>query len=58
MKKNVTRIGYLGIIIFLLLNILNKMVTVSDIVYVVIMVISLIMFIPLCIQEVLSLKDK
>ncbi|WP_161618785.1 hypothetical protein [Terrisporobacter glycolicus] len=58
MKTYIKIIGYLGMFIFIVLNIVSRLTDISDVVYVIVMIMSLIMFIPLCIQEVLSLKNR
>ncbi|XAM37695.1 hypothetical protein TPHSE_19790 [Terrisporobacter petrolearius] len=58
MNMYIKIIGYLGMIIFIVLNIVSRLTDINDMVYVIVMIMSLIMFIPLCVQEVLSLKNK
>ena len=58
MKTYIKIIGYSGMIIFIVLNIVNRLTTINDMIYVIVMILSLIMFIPLCVQEVLSLKNR
>lgn len=58
MKTYIKIIGYLGMIIFIVLNIVNRLTAINDMIYGIVMILSLIMFIPLCVQEVLSLKNR
>ncbi|MCC3866664.1 hypothetical protein [Terrisporobacter mayombei] len=58
MKTYIKIIGYLGMFIFIVLNIVNRLTAINDMIYGIVMILSLIMFIPLCVQEVLSLKNK
>ena len=58
MKTYIKIIGYLGMFIFIVLNIVNRLTAINDMIYGIVMILSLIMFIPLCVQEVLSLKNR
>ncbi|MCQ2442911.1 MAG: hypothetical protein MJ077_07340 [Oscillospiraceae bacterium] len=52
MKKTVQMLAIAGIVLFLLLNLVNLFVGVSDVTFAVVMTISILLFIPMVIVEV------
>lgn len=57
MKKLIKPIGYLGLLLFISISIVDYYFIISDMISGVALVISVIMFLPMCIQEVMSLKN-
>ncbi|AOR25113.1 hypothetical protein [Clostridium taeniosporum] len=56
MKKRLQVIGYLGLIIFIVTCIFNKIVNFSDMFSAILMIGSFIMFLPMLIEEIKSVR--
>lgn len=52
MRKIIKVMGYLGMIIFIVISILNKMINISDKFFAILTIASFIMFLPMLIDEI------